>query len=99
MQPTVAGDELLSGALGEVVGVGQDDLRAGLREVGRGQCPDRSLRANGHEHRGLNGPTRGVQDACTGRPTGGVNVKWKGLHGAPLSRNPPPDVAWDGPAA
>ena len=48
MQPPCARDELVAGTHIEVIGVGEDDLRADLFEVAREHALDGRLRADGH---------------------------------------------------
>ena len=56
MQSAERGDDILTGTDVQVVGVGEHEARAGGPEVGRRQRPHGSLRADRHEHRGLDDP-------------------------------------------
>ena len=68
-------DDVLPGTQVQVVGVAQDDLRAGARDIGRAQAPDHAVRAHRHERRGLHRPVRQGQRAGPGLALGGVEAK------------------------
>ena len=74
MQTAQLADQLVSGTQEQMVGVGQDDLRAQVPlQIALGNTFDRSLRANRHEDRGFDDAMSGMQQP---RPRAGV-----GAHG------------------
>ena len=85
VQPTVAGHDLRSWALREVVRVGEDDLGAGLGEVERGEGSDRALGAHGHEDRSLHNTPRHLQGARPSASGCGLCVKRNWVHSRLLS--------------
>jgi hypothetical protein len=70
VQAAHGADQLGAGAQGEVIGVAEHDLDAGLCELGRRQALDGRLRADGHEHRRVDGAVGGVQAAAAGLAVG-----------------------------
>ena len=63
VQPPCAGDELIAGAHIQVIGVGEDDLRADLLEIARQHALDGRLRTDGHIDGRQDIAVRGVKDA------------------------------------
>ena len=61
--PPAALHELVAGAHIQVIGVGEDDLRARLPQVARQHPLDRRLRADGHIDGRLDVAVRGVKNA------------------------------------
>ncbi len=66
MQSAELGDDLGPRAQQQVVGVGQQDPRAGLGQLGRRQPLDRSAGPDRHERRGFDHAVRRVQQAGPG---------------------------------
>src|SRR5262245_27538509 len=65
MQPTSAGDQLVARPQIQVIGVAEDDLRAGLLEIAVERRLDASLRADRHERGCLHDAVRRAQLAQT----------------------------------
>src|SRR5436190_16817415 len=61
VQTAAARDQLVAGAQVQVIGVAEDDLRAGLFEVALAHRLDASLRADRHERRRLHDAVRRAQ--------------------------------------
>ena len=64
VQPARLLDQLLAGADVQVIGVGEDDLRADLVQFARGRPLDGRLRAHRHEDRSLDVAVRGMHNAA-----------------------------------
>ena len=64
VQPARLLDQFLAGADVQVIGVGEDDLRADLVQFARGRPLDGRLRAHRHKDRGLDVAVRGMHNAA-----------------------------------
>ncbi len=70
VQPAEVADEFAARPQVQVVGVAKDDLGADFKEVDGGDGLDRSLGADGHEDRGLDGAVKRLEPAAAGRRRG-----------------------------
>ena len=64
-QATGLGDQAFTWFQMQMIGVGQDDLRASLVDLGRGQRLEGCMGANRHENRSFNATVRGSDVAAS----------------------------------
>ena len=79
VEPAHVADDLLAGTEVQVVGVAQDDLRAGALDVAGAQAADHAVGADRHEGRGLDG-------AVGQRERAGPGVALRGVQAEPEHR-------------
>ncbi|MNN72297.1 hypothetical protein D3C81_1883210 [compost metagenome] len=84
MQPAEALHPLRPGTQHQVIGVAQQDVRAGLLDLIHRHRLDRGGGADGHEGGGADVAARGLQNAGAGAAFGGGNFKREGQQVAPL---------------
>jgi len=66
MQAAAPGNQVVAGAEIQMIGIAEDDLRASVLQIARGDGFDRGARADGHEDRRFNRPMSCLQHAGAG---------------------------------
>jgi hypothetical protein len=78
VEPAAAGDGLLARTEVQVIGVAQDDARAGVDQMLLGDRLDGALSADGHEDRGLDRAVGRGQAAASCPAVGGKHLEVEG---------------------
>ena len=87
VEPAEFGDQLVAGPQGQVVSVAEKDVSPDGPDLFGSEALDRSLRADRHEDRGLDGPVGRVESAAAGGTIGRVQGEAEG-HGEKKACDP-----------